>query len=234
MKKYLILILTIFVSFWINNTFGHCDTMDGPVIKAAQKAIESNDPSLVLLWVKEKDENYIKELFEKTIEKRKVDSNADNLFFEEIVRIHRQWEWEKYTWIKPHWTEIEPIVAITDKSIEQNNIDWTLKLLSSEVNEGITKKFNHLIELKNFPQNDLTKWREYVNSYVNLMHQLETIEKIAKSDMVEWHEENHLEHLTLNSSNEINHIIIILGTLTGLLTIIVIVMSYYTFVYMKR
>ena len=34
----------------------HCDTLDGPVIQDARKALEAKDVTPVLKWVREKDE----------------------------------------------------------------------------------------------------------------------------------------------------------------------------------
>ena len=34
----------------------HCDGLDGPVVKAAQRALETRNPALLLIWVQEKDE----------------------------------------------------------------------------------------------------------------------------------------------------------------------------------
>ena len=41
--------------------FAHCDGLDGPVVKAAQRALETRNPALVLIWVQEKDEREISE-----------------------------------------------------------------------------------------------------------------------------------------------------------------------------
>lgn len=37
----------------------HCDGMDGPVVKTAQKALASGDVNLVLIWVQKGDEKEI-------------------------------------------------------------------------------------------------------------------------------------------------------------------------------
>ena len=34
----------------------HCDGLDGPVVKAAQRALETRNAALVLIWVQEKDD----------------------------------------------------------------------------------------------------------------------------------------------------------------------------------
>lgn len=43
--------------------FAHCDTMDGPIIKTAQKALETGDVKLVLMWIQKKDEAELIQLF---------------------------------------------------------------------------------------------------------------------------------------------------------------------------
>ena len=41
--------------------------MDGPVVRAAQKALETGNVNLVLLWVQKKDEPEIRKAFDKTL-----------------------------------------------------------------------------------------------------------------------------------------------------------------------
>ena len=38
----------------------HCDGLDGPVVKAAQKALQTGDVNQVLIWVRPQDEDEIK------------------------------------------------------------------------------------------------------------------------------------------------------------------------------
>jgi len=66
-------------SFLVPFVFAHCDTMDGPVIKDAQKALETGNVNCVLIWVQKKDEAEIKKAFEKTLAVRKLSSNPRNL-----------------------------------------------------------------------------------------------------------------------------------------------------------
>jgi hypothetical protein len=64
--------------------------MDGPVIKAAQRALETGNINLVLIWVPKDDEAEIKKAFQKTLTVRKLNSQAKELadmyFFETLVR----------------------------------------------------------------------------------------------------------------------------------------------------
>jgi len=48
----------------------HCDSMDGPVVEAARKAIDSGDVRSVLPFVPEEGEAEVTEAFEKVIKVR--------------------------------------------------------------------------------------------------------------------------------------------------------------------
>jgi hypothetical protein len=45
----------------------HCDTLDGPVVKAAQRALEERNASLVLIWVQPADEAEILRVFPESL-----------------------------------------------------------------------------------------------------------------------------------------------------------------------
>jgi uncharacterized protein DUF6448 len=84
----------------------HCDGMDGPVVKAAQKALQTGDVNLLLIWVQKKsDEAEIQKVFAETMAMRKLGPDAkalaDRYFFETLVRLHRAGEGAPYTGLKP-------------------------------------------------------------------------------------------------------------------------------------
>ena len=66
----------------------HCDGLDGPVVKAAQRALETRNAALVLIWVQEKDEPEIRKAFEQTLAVRELSPQArelaDRFFFETL------------------------------------------------------------------------------------------------------------------------------------------------------
>jgi hypothetical protein len=44
---------------------------DGPVVKAAQRALETRNPGLVLIWVHPEDEDEIQKAFDRTLAVRR-------------------------------------------------------------------------------------------------------------------------------------------------------------------
>ena len=100
--------------------YAHCDTLDGPVVTAARKALDSGNANLVLMWVQKRDEPEIRTAFQKASAVRKAGGEtrelADRYFFETLVRVHRQGEGAPYTGLKSG--KVEPPVAAADKAIE--------------------------------------------------------------------------------------------------------------------
>ena len=54
------LFLASFIFIFTNAASPHCDSMEGPVVKASQKALETGNINYVLVWVRAEDENEIK------------------------------------------------------------------------------------------------------------------------------------------------------------------------------
>ncbi len=54
----------------------YCDGLVGPVVKAAQRALDSGNVNLVLIWVQKKDEVEITKAFEKTLAVRTLGPEA--------------------------------------------------------------------------------------------------------------------------------------------------------------
>ena len=83
----------------------HCDSLDGPVVVAARKALEKGRVELVLPFVPTDGEAEVTEVFEQTMAIRAaspaVSAVADRSFFENVVRVHRAGEGAPYTGLKP-------------------------------------------------------------------------------------------------------------------------------------
>jgi hypothetical protein len=157
----------------------HCDTLDGPVVKAARAALVETNVNLVLPWVKQKDEAEIKRAFEKTIAVRKLNFEARDLadmyFFETLVRVHRAGEGEPYTGLKPAGPDLGPATPAADKSIEDGKLEPVTKLLTEAAQDGLHKRFEEVVARKNYAKNDVHAGREYVKAYVEYVHYVEGV-----------------------------------------------------------
>ncbi len=177
-------ILCTLVLLGQNDLFAHCDGMDGPVVAAAKKALETGDVNLVLIWVQKKDEAEIKKVFQKTLAVRKLNPEAKELadmyFFETLVRIHRAGEGAPYTGLKPAGRDLGPAIPAADKAIVDGKLEPLFKLLTETIHNGLHEKFKEVVAKKNFKKDDVEAGREYIGAYVLFIHYVEGLYEAAK------------------------------------------------------
>ena len=162
-----------------SRSFAHCDGMDGPVVKAAQRALETGNVKAVLIWVQTKDEDEVRKAFEKTLAVRELSPEAKSLadvyFFETVVRLHRAGEGAPYTGLKPAGRDLGPAIPAADKALEAGSIEPLLKLVGDKVQLGIREHFEHAVAAGDFNKNDVEAGRRYVKAYVEFIHYVEGI-----------------------------------------------------------
>ena len=146
----------------------YIDSMDGPVVKAAEKALEMEDVKYVLPYVSSKDEKEIKDSFEKTILVRELSGDAAELadywFFETTVRLHRKEEEKTYTGLKSAGTDWGPIIPKIDLAIKNENIDELLNFILNFIREDIKSRFDDLLSKKDYDPDDVDDARDYINT----------------------------------------------------------------------
>jgi hypothetical protein len=165
--------------------YAHCDTMDGPVVKAAQKALETGDVNLVLLWVRPEDEPEIRTAFDQTLLVRKQSAQAqelaDRFFFETLVRVHRAGEGAPYTGLKPAGTDLGPAVPAADRAIATGSLAEVEQVLLHTIRDGLRAHFQAVMEKKNYRGDDVAAGRDYVAAYVPYVHYVEGVYEAAIS-----------------------------------------------------
>lgn len=180
---FLVIFAGVSVFFSQKNLSAHCDGLDGPVVKAAQKALETGNVNLVLIWVQKQDEAEIKQTFEQTLTVRKLGPQAlelaDRYFFETLVRIHRAGEGAPYTGLKPAGRDLGPAIPAADKAVEEGAVEPILKLVTDAVQHGIHKQFKQIMHTKNFSADDVEGGREFVKDYVIFVHYVNGIYNAA-------------------------------------------------------
>lgn len=165
--------------------FAHCDGLDGPVVGAARKALESANPNPVLIWVQPKDEAAVRQAFAEAVAVRKLSPQAremaDRYFFETLVRLHRAGEGARYTGLKPAGRDLGPAIPLADKAVDSGSDTEIAAFAASEAEKGIHSKFADVERKRHFRPDDLAAGRAYVASYVSFVHYVEGLHQAASS-----------------------------------------------------
>lgn len=157
----------------------HCDGMDGPVVKAAQKALETGNVNLALIWVQKADEIEVRKAFDQTMTVRNLSPEAktlaDRYFFETLVRLHRAGEGAPYTGLKPAGRDLGPAIPAADKALEDGTVEPLLKLVNGATEKGLREHFRRVLEKANFNKDNVEAGRAYVKAYVEFVHYAERL-----------------------------------------------------------
>lgn len=162
----------------------HCDALDGPVVKAAQRALATGDVSHALVWVKSQSEQEIRDAFGRTLVVRKLGPNAlelaDRWFFETLVRVHRQGEGEPFTGLKPVGYYRDRVYTAADHALESGSFE-SLSNLPQQISQKLHQLHAAAVAAKAYAPNDLEGGRKYVQRYTEYMHFVESLAKLTQA-----------------------------------------------------
>ncbi len=151
----------------------HCDTMDGPVVEAARRALETGNVNFILPWAPEGVEDELKQAFDKAIRIRglgeEASSLADYWFFETAVRLHRAGEGVPYTGLKPAGLDEGPVVPRAEHALGIGDASEVAQFLSRTIEEKLKRRLNHALSLKNYSTNDVKAAREHVEAMLGFV-----------------------------------------------------------------
>ncbi|WP_147303461.1 DUF6448 family protein [Rhodohalobacter sp. SW132] len=183
----LLIITLLFTGLMLpNQAEAHCDSMDGPVVLAAQEALMTGDVNLVLIWVNKEQEGQIRESFQQALDVRdeneQVREMADMYFFETLVRLHRESEGATYTGLKPAGTDFGPVIPAGDHALETGSLKELRDLIVREFEAGLHAYFDEMMEAKEFDTNDVEAGRKFVLKYVEFMHYAAPVYSAVKAE----------------------------------------------------
>jgi len=162
----------------------HCDSMDGPVVKAAQSALASGEVAPALAWVRPEDEALIRGAFERTLEVRKLGDEARKLadlwFFETLVRVHREGEGEPYTGLVPAGSERSPGIETADRALAAGDVHVLATRLSEQAAEALRERYERVVAMRDYEAGDVEAGRRYVDAYVEYIHFVEKLHGLIR------------------------------------------------------
>jgi hypothetical protein len=162
----------------------HCDGLDGPVVAAAQAALEHGDPNPVLIWVQPKDEAEVRAAFADALKVRALGPEAralaDRYFFETLVRVHRAGEGAPYTGLKPAGRDLGPAIPLADPAVASGSDRALADFIAKQAVAGVHGPFAELQKKRDFAAGDLDAGRAYVASYVTFIHYVEGLHQATE------------------------------------------------------
>ena len=162
----------------------HCDSMDGPVVHDAQRALSEANVTPVLKWVPREAEDQIRSAFQMTLAVRRESEVAmevaDRYFYETLIRLHRASEGEGFTGLKAAGS-VDPAIAAADKALQTGEVGPLAEELASAVRHGVEERFADAYEKRQAAEESVARGREYVEAYVQFTHFAESVHHLAEA-----------------------------------------------------
>ena len=205
MKKIILFVLILICCLGQSNqTFAHCDSRKGPVVKAAREALATGNVNLVLVWVQPEYESELKGVFAKVVAARKVGKDvqilADDYFFETVVRLHRLGEGESYKGLNDE--DPEPAILQAESALKSKSANNIIIDLSAQLRKSLDLQILTAATSSIYDPNNVKAGREHVANYVNFLHYVEALYAVSSR-----HVNNHKHELTPGAvtSEAVNH-----------------------------
>jgi len=168
----------------------HCDTLDGPVVTAAKKALEAGNVKLILPYVPQVGEAEVIQAFDKVLKVRQdsaASELADLYFFETVVRIHRKGEGAPYEGLKPAGLDEGPVIPLAEKAIETGSPVELVEALSEMISREVTHRLEHVRHMEHNRDKSIAEAREYVEAMLGLQVWAHSIYECVKGTAHDGH-----------------------------------------------
>ena len=151
-KMFIAALVAAGLLFSMQSAQAHCDSLDGPVAKAVQKALENGNVNPVLAYAPATAETEIRTAFEKSRKVRGLSADAralsDQAFMETVIRLHRAGEGAAYTGLKPARADYGPVIPAAEHAVETGDLTKLKALLVEEIEHAIHERLVHVRELQ--------------------------------------------------------------------------------------
>ena len=189
-------IVAVGLLFGTQTAQAHCDSVDGPVAKAVEKALETGNVNPVLAYAPASAETEIRASFEKSRKVRGLGTDArvlaDQSFMETVIRLHRAGEGAGYTGLKAAGADYGPVIPAAEHAVETGDLTKLKTVLVEEIEHALRERIAHVRELQKAPLEpkttaEIPHARERVSAELGFVTYAETIRQAALGKGAEHH-----------------------------------------------
>lgn len=146
----------------------HCDSLDGPVVNAARRALDVGEVDIVLPFVPEEAEAEVRAVFDAVVPVRALGREArdvaDRLFFETVVRLHRAGEGAPYDGLRPAGLSVGPVIPLAEAAIETGSAAAVEAFLSDVLHDELERRLEQVSILAATKDHSVPEARSYVEA----------------------------------------------------------------------
>ena len=146
--------------------------MDGPVVRAAERALRNGDVAIALPYVPVTAEQEVRDAFSAVMRARQAGAAARDVanrwFYETVVRVHRAGEGAAFTGLRPAGGDHGPILPIAERALALESPDELADALCTVVREQVARRLQRATELRSHADGDVAANRAAVSAMLDL------------------------------------------------------------------
>ncbi|WP_216699409.1 DUF6448 family protein [Actinotalea ferrariae] len=150
----------------------HCDSLDGPVVTAARRALDADDVNLLLPYVHADGEDEVREVFAlvRTVRHEGTTARevADRLLFETVVRVHRAGEGAPFTGLKPAGLDVGPAIPLAEQALADGDAAELVELLTGAVRSEAERRLGLALAAADEAATGVPQARRWVEAMLGL------------------------------------------------------------------
>lgn len=164
----------------------HCDSLDGPVVTAARRALDTAEVDVVLPYVHTDGVAEVQRAFDQASTARALgpaaQEVADRWFFETVVRVHRAGEGAAFTGLKPAGLDVGPVIPVAEGALESGSVLHLVDVLCDAVRSEAERRHARAMALKVHADESVEDARAYVEAMLGLQVWAHTVYKHVRTD----------------------------------------------------
>lgn len=164
--------------------FAHCDSLDGPVAKAAVEALDKGDVKPAFAYIPAASEAELSAAFTRSLKVRSMSPDARQLadlsFIETAVRLHRAGEGAAYTGLKPAGLDHGPAIPAAEQAIATGSLADVETLLNETMRHGLAARFAHATHAAPADAGDVAAARERASAELAFVTYVEGLRQAAE------------------------------------------------------
>jgi len=163
----------------------HCDSLDGPVVRAARHALETGEVTPALAYVPASAEDEVRATFDAVLPVRALGHEArlvaERLFFETVVRLHREGEGAAFTGLQPAGLDVGPVIPLAEEAIESGSAEDLTTFLGAVLTDELHRRLTALGELGDARNGSVEREREWVEATLGFQTYSQTLFETLES-----------------------------------------------------
>jgi hypothetical protein len=146
---------------------------DGPLMRAALRALKTGDAGHILIWIPEESENTLRNLLEKACCERTINRNAHaqiaDWYFTTVNRLHMRCYRPRDLVISTKTPEEKKIIHLVERTCQCGDLTEITTVIPDTSGGELQQQLNRVMRTQNFDPGNTAAGRAWVSAFIDFI-----------------------------------------------------------------